>query len=474
MRSSASFSLRLSASPSLRPEQVLVPPLELRLPRLRVHGGDAGAAVLHVRVPSLRPRLEHQPAAGRAERLPSGDLVGAELAGVGDDAVLDPRQQRRLRRADRQALPRDQFLERPRQTARTWLSVSSGCGPRARARCFRPARGSSSRTWSGMVVPAKTGCPAVDVGGATERRTGPGHDLEANRLPAEGATTLARAPGAPSDFARARPSRRRRAAPPPDRVRLGEPEQQPAHRRLHRGLPRPARRPDPPEPEPGRHQDQPGRRGRAPQPTRTPGTGWSSRGTWTSSRPRSPTGRATRSVMVDTGDRYVGRGTADMKGFLALAMNRLARADVSAAPAAPGPPLHLRRGARHARRHHFARTWPHPEHAAASGRHRGADLAPRRPDAQGSPQAPAYAAGRAAPTAAIPTWAGARSSRRRGRSRPSRASAGSWNGSARRTPRGSAPFRTSPSTPASSAAVSPSTCSRLAATSTSASGSCPG
>jgi acetylornithine deacetylase len=29
-------------------------------------------------------------------------------------------------------------------------------------------------------------------------------------------------------------------------------------------------------------------------------------------------------VMLDAGDRYVGRGTADMKGFLALAANRVA------------------------------------------------------------------------------------------------------------------------------------------------------
>jgi acetylornithine deacetylase len=35
-------------------------------------------------------------------------------------------------------------------------------------------------------------------------------------------------------------------------------------------------------------------------------------------------------VLTEAGDRYVGRGTADMKGFLALAVNRLAAADVSA------------------------------------------------------------------------------------------------------------------------------------------------
>jgi acetylornithine deacetylase len=34
-------------------------------------------------------------------------------------------------------------------------------------------------------------------------------------------------------------------------------------------------------------------------------------------------------TMADTGDRYVGRGTADMKGFLALAANRLAALDPS-------------------------------------------------------------------------------------------------------------------------------------------------
>jgi acetylornithine deacetylase len=35
-------------------------------------------------------------------------------------------------------------------------------------------------------------------------------------------------------------------------------------------------------------------------------------------------------TLTDSGDRYVGRGTADMKGFLALAVNRLAAADASA------------------------------------------------------------------------------------------------------------------------------------------------
>jgi acetylornithine deacetylase len=35
-------------------------------------------------------------------------------------------------------------------------------------------------------------------------------------------------------------------------------------------------------------------------------------------------------TLTESGDRYVGRGTADMKGFLALAANRVAAADVSA------------------------------------------------------------------------------------------------------------------------------------------------
>jgi acetylornithine deacetylase len=35
-------------------------------------------------------------------------------------------------------------------------------------------------------------------------------------------------------------------------------------------------------------------------------------------------------ILTESGDRYVGRGTADMKGFLALAANRLAAADASA------------------------------------------------------------------------------------------------------------------------------------------------
>jgi acetylornithine deacetylase len=35
-------------------------------------------------------------------------------------------------------------------------------------------------------------------------------------------------------------------------------------------------------------------------------------------------------TLTESGDRYVGRGTADMKGFLALAANRLAAADISA------------------------------------------------------------------------------------------------------------------------------------------------
>ena len=43
-----------------------------------------------------------------------------------------------------------------------------------------------------------------------------------------------------------------------------------------------------------------------------------------------PEWRSDPFTMTDAGDRYVGRGTADMKGFLALATNRVATADASA------------------------------------------------------------------------------------------------------------------------------------------------
>jgi acetylornithine deacetylase len=43
-----------------------------------------------------------------------------------------------------------------------------------------------------------------------------------------------------------------------------------------------------------------------------------------------PEWRSDPFTMAEVGDRYVGRGTADMKGFLALAANRLAAADASA------------------------------------------------------------------------------------------------------------------------------------------------
>lgn len=65
--------------------------------------------------------------------------------------------------------------------------------------------------------------------------------------------------------------------------------------------------------------------------------------------------------LVDAGDRFVGRGTADMKGFLALAANRLAALD----PASLGRPLVLlftydeEIGTLGARR--FAETWPAPD-----------------------------------------------------------------------------------------------------------------
>jgi acetylornithine deacetylase len=43
-----------------------------------------------------------------------------------------------------------------------------------------------------------------------------------------------------------------------------------------------------------------------------------------------PEWRSNPFTMTDAGDRYLGRGTADMKGFLALAANRMAAADSSA------------------------------------------------------------------------------------------------------------------------------------------------
>ncbi|MGH7512247.1 MAG: acetylornithine deacetylase [Gemmatimonadales bacterium] len=66
-------------------------------------------------------------------------------------------------------------------------------------------------------------------------------------------------------------------------------------------------------------------------------------------------------ALVDDGDRYVGRGTADMKGFLALATNRLAALD----PTRVRRPLALlftydeETGTLGARR--FTETWPEPE-----------------------------------------------------------------------------------------------------------------
>ena len=47
-------------------------------------------------------------------------------------------------------------------------------------------------------------------------------------------------------------------------------------------------------------------------------------------------------------DRYVGRGVCDMKGFLALAVERFAEAP-AASRASAGPALHVRRGAGHDR-----------------------------------------------------------------------------------------------------------------------------
>ena len=66
-------------------------------------------------------------------------------------------------------------------------------------------------------------------------------------------------------------------------------------------------------------------------------------------------------ALVEDGDRYVGRGTADMKGFLALATNRLAALD----PTTVRRPLALlftydeETGTLGARR--FTETWPEPE-----------------------------------------------------------------------------------------------------------------
>lgn len=65
-----------------------------------------------VAVPSLRPDLEDQRAAGRAADPATGDLVGHQLARVGDDApVVLPGEEGGLGRTDRNPLADDQLLE---------------------------------------------------------------------------------------------------------------------------------------------------------------------------------------------------------------------------------------------------------------------------------------------------------------------------------------------------------------------------
>ena len=97
-----------------------------------------------------------------------------------------------------------------------------------------------------------------------------------------------------------------------------------------------------------RDQGQP-RRHRRPR-GRDGGEGSRSRATWTSCRPESRTGAPIRSRLTRAGDTYVGRGAADMKGFLALAINRLAGGRSRTPPPAARAAAHLRRGSGHPRR----------------------------------------------------------------------------------------------------------------------------
>ena len=65
--------------------------------------------------------------------------------------------------------------------------------------------------------------------------------------------------------------------------------------------------------------------------------GWSSPDTWTWSPPRKRAGPGDPFTLTDAGDRLVGRGAADMKGFVALAANLAREAD----PARLAAPLVL-------------------------------------------------------------------------------------------------------------------------------------
>jgi hypothetical protein len=105
--------LRLCAfAPPASSKELRIPPLEFGFSRFGIGALDPAAARRRVGVPSLRPRLKNQHAAGGATHPLPYDLPHRKFLGVDDHAAgVEPRQQRPLRRPPLQGNLCEQRLE---------------------------------------------------------------------------------------------------------------------------------------------------------------------------------------------------------------------------------------------------------------------------------------------------------------------------------------------------------------------------